>query len=98
MSTKLNVCKEVRKEIRKIEKELDEAIFLSKELENGKKEICGLFITKSEEIKPHVEGLLGKLEVIDMELEKDSIVRSYYNDVRNRLIDFLDALSVVKSY
>lgn len=98
MSTKLNVCKEVRKEIRKIEKKLDEAIFLSKELENGKKEIGGLFITKSEEIKPHVEGLLGKLEVIDMELEKDSIVRNYYNDVRNRLIDFLDALSVVKSY
>lgn len=94
MSTKLNVCKEVRK----IEKELDEAIFLKKESENGKKEIDGLFITKSEEIKPHVEGLLGKLEVINMELEKDSTVRDYYNDVRDRLIDFLETLSVVKSY
>ena len=97
MGTKLNVCKETRKEIRKIEEELEKAIFLSKELENGKKEIGGLFITKSEEIKPDVERLLGKLEVIDKELEKDSTVRDYYNDVHDRLIDFLESLSEIKS-
>lgn len=97
MGTKLNVCKETRKEIKNIEKELEEVIFLSKKSENGKKEICGLFITKSEEIKPDVERLLGKLEVIDKELEKDSSVRDYYNDVHDRLIVFLESLSEIKS-
>ncbi|MCM1048704.1 MAG: hypothetical protein NC433_09775 [Clostridiales bacterium] len=97
MGTKLNACKEVRKEIREIEKELDKAIFLSKELKDGKKEIGGLIITKSEEIKPCVESLLGKLELIDMELEKDSTVRDYYNCVYERLVDFLKVLAEIKS-
>lgn len=96
MGTKLNVCKSARKDIRQIEVELEEAVFVSRNIGDGKVVAEGLIVTKAEEIKPRVEKLLGKLEIINMELEKDSNVRNYYNDVRDRLIDFLECLSIIK--
>lgn len=98
MGTILNSCKETRKIIREVEEKMDEATLMYKELEDGTKKIGALFVSKAEKIRSNVEGLKGRLEMIDIELEKDSAVRDYYNREYNRCVDFLETLSVIKSY
>lgn len=97
MGTILNSCKETRKIIREVEKEMDDATVMYEELKDGIKIIVILFVSKAEKIRSKVEGLKGRLEMIDIELEKDSAVREYYNRVYNRCVDFLETLSVIKS-
>ena len=91
MGTILNSCKETRKKIREVEKGIDEAVIAWKILENGQKEVAIYFIDKYNEIRDSVVELKGKLETIRIELEKDSSVRTYYNEVYNKCIDFLSA-------
>lgn len=88
MGTVLNQCKEVRKEIREIEAKIDEAVFMWIQ-HDGKMSVAGFFRNKAEEIRGSVFELKGKLEQIDIILEKDSEVRSYYNKVYEKCCDFL---------
>lgn len=93
MGTILNSCKDARKKIREVEKGIGEAVVAWKYLENGRKEVAISYTEKCNEIRYSVIELKGKLETISIELEKDSDVRAYYDNVYNMCIDFFNSIS-----
>lgn len=95
MGTILNSCKETRKIIREIEQKMDNATLMYEELKDGTKITGALLVSKAESIRSDVENLKGRLEIIDIQLEKDSQVRDYYQKVYNRCKVFLKTLSVI---
>ena len=90
MGTFLNTCKEVRKNIQDIENKIDETVIGWKKLDNGSKQPVIYFISKAEVIRDDVMKLVGQLEIVDNELEKDSSVRPYYSNIHNKCINFLN--------
>ena len=90
MGTILNTCKEARKQIGEVEKKIDEAVFAWKILDDGHKEVAIYYTDKAKEIRDSILELMGKLKTIDMELEKDSKDRPYYNEVYDKCANFLN--------
>lgn len=90
MGTFLNTCKEVRKNIQDIENKINEAVIGWQKLDNGSKQPVIYFVNKAETIRDDVLKLVGQLELINQQLEKDSEVRPYYDSVYNKCINFLD--------
>lgn len=87
MATILNICNDVRKRIKDIDEKIDQAVYVW-DVSKDKRTVAVLSIDKAEEIKGDVKELMGKLEVIDKQLEKDSSVREYYNSVYKKCADF----------
>lgn len=92
MATILNTCKAARRRIKSVEDKIDQAVVMWNILE-GERSIGGLRTDKAEAIKGDVKELMGILEVIDKELEKDSDVRQYYNSVYKKCEDFWNIIS-----
>lgn len=78
MGTILNVCKNIRKEIREVDILFSKYVLLWKE-ENGKKEAIG-YHRDIIKYKDKIDSLIGKLESINIQLEKDSEVRCFYKE------------------
>ncbi len=91
MGTILNTCKEARAKIRDVEEKIDQAVVCWKLLNDGNKQVEVYYIDKSKEIRDEVLTLKGILEAINIELEKDSNVRSYYNAVYYKCVNFLES-------
>lgn len=90
MATILNICKEAREKIRVVEVKLDEAIVAYKILDDGSKRVIVSYTDKISEVRELMSELKGSLKDIDAQLEKDSTVRTYYNQVYDRYIQFLE--------
>lgn len=58
-------------------------------LDDGIKRVIASYTDKISEVRELMFELKGNLKDIDAQLEKDSTVRSYYNQVYNRYIEFL---------
>lgn len=90
MASILNICKETREKIRVIEGKLDQAVVAWKRLDDGSMKVVASYTDKIREVRELMFEIKGNLKDIDAQLEKDSSVRLYYNQVYDRYVQFLE--------